>query len=61
MVALEQQHDRQVLGDRAEIISEPSHSCKVQFVRYQEAFHALHICVTSKPGLHENFFGTVPV
>ena len=37
MVALEQRHDRQVLRDRAEIIIEPSHSCKVHFVRYQEA------------------------
>ena len=48
MVALEQHHDRQVLRDRAEIIIEPSYSCKVHFVRYQEAFHALHICVTSR-------------
>ena len=38
MVALEQHHDRQVLSDRAEIIIEPSYSCKVHFVRYQEAF-----------------------
>ena len=48
MVALEQHHDRQVLSDRAEIIIKPSYSCKVHFVRYHEAFHALHICVTSR-------------
>ena len=48
MVALEQLHDRQVLSDRAEIIVEPSHSCKGHFVRYQEAFNALHICVKSR-------------
>ena len=48
MVALEQHNDRQVLSDRAEIIIEPLYSCKVHFVRYQEAFHALHICVTSR-------------
>ena len=46
MVALKQHHDQQVLSDRAEIIIEPSHSCKVHFMRYQEAFHALYICVT---------------
>ena len=44
----EQHHDRQVLSDRAEITIEPSYSCKVHFVRYHEAFHALHICVTSR-------------
>ena len=48
MVALEQRHDRQVLSDRAEIIIEPSHSCKLHFVRYQEPSHVLHICVTSR-------------
>ena len=48
MVALEQHHDQQVLSDRTEIIIEPSYSCNVHFVRYQEAFHALHICVTSR-------------
>ena len=48
MVALEQPHDRQVLSDRAEIIIEPSYSRKVHFVRYHEAFDALHICVTSR-------------
>ena len=48
MVALEQHRDRQVLSDRAEIIIEPSYSCKVHFLRYHEAFHALHICVTSR-------------
>ena len=48
MVALEQHLDRQVLSDRAEIIIEPSNSCKVHFVPYQEASDALHICVTSR-------------
>ena len=48
MVALEQRHDRQIFSVRAEIIIEPSHSCKVHFVRYQEASHALHMCVTSR-------------
>ena len=43
MVALEQRQDRQVLSDRAEIIIELSHSCKLHFVHYQEAFHAFCI------------------
>ena len=57
MVALEQHHDRQVhCTQRAGIIIEPSHACKVHFVRYQEASHALHMRYMSARVLNLNAY-----